>query len=106
MFDIRKTDIIVLGRNELLEITKGELEKYKLERQYGQVGNNIPRLKNLDALEKRLGYFSIGDSEVSEVRNEVKQLLNEDVYKRPTPKGQIQNFSCAEEYIKARLRSK
>ena len=89
MFDIRKTDLRMLGRNELLDVTKQELESYKIERQYGQVGNNLPRLKNLETLNKRLGYYSIGDLEVSEVRNEVKQLLNEDVYKKTSPKGRI-----------------
>ena len=89
MFDIRKTDLRMLGRNELLDVTKQELESYKIERQYGQVGNNLPRLKNLETLNKRLRYYSIGDLEVSEVRNEVKQLLNEDVYKKTSPKGRI-----------------
>ena len=89
MFDIRKTDLRMLGRNELLDITKQELESYKIERQRGLVSNNLPRLKNLETLNKRLGYYSIGDLEVSEVRNEVKQLLNEDVYKKTSPKGRI-----------------
>ena len=89
MFDIRKTDLRMLGRNELLDVTKQELESYKIERQRGLVSNNLPRLKNLETLNKRLGYYSIGDLEVSEVRNEVKQLLNEDVYKKTSPKGRI-----------------
>ena len=89
MFDIRKTDLRMLGRNELLDITKQELESYKIERQRGLVSNNLPRLKNLETLNKRLGYFSIGDSEVLEVRNEVNLLLNEDVYKKTSPKGRI-----------------
>lgn len=91
MINLNKTNLIAMGRNELLEITRQELEEYKQARIYNQVTNNIPRIKNLEVLDKRLGYFAVGDNEVQEVRTEVKDLLNEDVYKKTTPKGRILN---------------
>lgn len=89
MINLSNTNLLAMGRNEALEITKQELEEYKEARIYNQVSSNIPRLKNLEALDKRLGYFAVGDIEVNEVRNEVKQLLNEDVYKKVTPQDRI-----------------
>lgn len=89
MINLSNTNLLAMGRNEALEITKQELEEYKEARIYNQVSSNLPRLKNLEALDKRLGYFAVGDIEVNEVRNEVKQLLNEDVYKKVTPQDRI-----------------
>ena len=48
MLDIRKINLLDLGRNELLDVTKKELEYYKVERQSGLVSNNLPRLKTLE----------------------------------------------------------
>lgn len=106
MINAKKTNIIYMGRNELLEIAKQELESYKAERQYNQVHQNIPRLKNLEVINKRLGAFSFGDSEVLKLRSEIKDLLNEDVYKKTEPPKAITHFSSYEDYINARLRSK
>lgn len=89
MINLNKINLISMGRNELLEITRQELEEYKQARIYNQVSNNILRIKNLEALDKRLGYFAVGDNEVQEVRTEVKDLLNEDVYKKTNPKGRL-----------------
>lgn len=82
-------NLLGMNREQALAYAKDNLECYKIERQYGQVGNNLPRLKTLERIDKRLGVFALGDSEVSEVRNNIKQLLNEDVYKKTSPKGRI-----------------
>lgn len=106
MINLNRTDLISMGRNEVLDITKQELEEYKQARIYSQVSSNIPIIKNLEALEKRLGYFALADSEVQEIRAEVKKLLNEDVYKKTELPKAITHFSSYEDYINARLRSK
>lgn len=93
MIDLNKTDLLAMGRNEALETTKQELEEYKEARVYNQVYQNIPRLKNLEALDKRLGAFAFGDTEVINIRTEVKQLLNEDVYKKTTSPRAINRFT-------------
>ena len=101
MLDIRKINLLDLGRNELLDVTKKELEYYKVERQSGLVSNNLPRLKTLERIDKRLGVFALGDSEILEGRNEVKQLLNEDVYKKTSPKGRIlSNYEIKQNHYK------
>lgn len=82
-------NLLGMNRNEVLALAKENLESYKIERQSGLVSNNLPRLKTLERIDKRLGVFALGDSEILEVRNEVKQLLNEDVYKKTSPKGRI-----------------
>ena len=90
MINLSKTNLLGMTRNEVVEIAKQELEEYKEARQYNQVYQNIPILKNLESIEKRLQAFSIGDSEVLNLRNEIKDLLNEDVYKKTeSPKGRI-----------------
>lgn len=91
MINLSNTNLLAMGRNEALEITKQELAEYKEARIYNQVSSNISILKNLEALDKRLGYFSIGDSEVNEVRAEVKYLLNEDVYKKTSTTNKVFN---------------
>lgn len=106
MIKLSKRNLITLNKEELLEITKQELQEYKEARKYNQVSSNIPRIKNLEALDKRLGYFAIADSEVHEVRVEVKKLLNEDVYKKTELPKATTHFSSYEDYLKARLRSK
>lgn len=106
MMNLNQTNLINKDKQELLYIAKQELQEYKEARQYNQVSSNIPRIKNLEALEKRLAYFSLCDSEVSATRNEIKSLLNEDVYKKPNLSKAINPFSSYEEYLNARLRSR
>lgn len=106
MINLSQTNLIGMTRNELLDIAKQEVQEYKEARQYNQVYQNIPILKNLEALEKRLQAFSMGDEEVMSIRGEVKDLLNQDVYKKTSPIKTITNFSSYEDYINARLRSK
>lgn len=106
MINLSQTNLIGMSRNELVDIAKQEVQEYKEARHYNQVSQNIPRLKNLEAIDKRLGAFAFGDEEVMNIRGEVKDLLNQDVYKKTTQPKTITNFSSYEDYIKARLRSK
>lgn len=106
MMNLKQTDLINKDKQELLEISKKELQEYKESRQYTQLSSNIARIKNLETLEKRLAYFSLCDSEVSDTRNEIKSLLNEDVYKKTNLSKSINPFSSYEEYLNARLRSR
>ncbi len=106
MIKLSNTNLISMSKEELIQIAKQEIKEYKEARQYNQVYQNIPRLKNLEAIEKRLQAFSVGDSEVLNLRVEIKDLLNEDVYKKTELPKAITPFSSYEDYINARLRSK
>ena len=106
MIDISKLNLNSMNREQVLEITKQELEEYKIARQQYNLSSNIPRAKALDKLNKRLGYFSFADSEVQAVRNEVTELLNEDVFKQSSKEHTMRAFNTREELLKAQLISK
>lgn len=106
MLDITKLNLNSLSKDEILAITKQELEEYKTARQYNNVSSNITRIKALDKLNKRLSYFAMYDSNIQSVRSEINTLLNEDVYKQDTKDYSLKPFSSREEFIKAHLRSK
>lgn len=106
MINVKQTDLLGKTRNELVDIAKQEVQEYKEARVCNQLYQNIPRVKNLEAIDKRLGAFAFGDEEVMNLRGEIKDLLNQDVYKKTTPPKTIPNFPSYEDYINARLRSK
>lgn len=107
MKDLSKINLISMGRDEILNITKEEIEEYKQIRTYNKsLGDNLILLKNLQTLERRLQRFGFGDSEVLGVRTEIKDLLNEDAYRNVTQFNKSIPFTSAEEYINSRLRSK
>lgn len=106
MIKLSNTDLISMSKEELIQIARKEVEEYKEDRQYKQVYQNIPRIKNLEAIEKRLQYHSIHDKEALDIRVEIKDMLNQDVYKKTEQPKAITHFSSYENYINARLRSK
>ena len=92
MINLEKTNLRAMKRDEILNITRQELEEYKQVR----VSNTnscekLVRQKNLQTLERRLQPFGMGDSEVLEVRIEINGLLDEDVYRKTTPKERVLN---------------
>ena len=106
MINLKQTNLIGMTKEELLEIATQEVQEYQEARQYNQVYQNIPRLKNLEAIEKRLGAYALGDENVINTRRVIKDLLNQDVYKKTTPPKATTNYSNYEDYINARLRSR
>lgn len=99
MFNVSITDLSQLTKEELIELTANELNEYKEVRKVSDLTSNIPRIKNLEALEKKLQFYSLVDEESFQLRNEIKEILNEDVYRKTdTKRDTLSNYEVMQNY--------
>ena len=106
MINLNQVNVSRLTKEEAQGIAVLELKDYKEARQVNKLSDNIRQVKVLEALERRLQYFSMSDPDVLAIRNEIKDLLNMDVYKTQNKPLNNNTVSYAVQYKKAMLRSK
>lgn len=102
MINLAQTNLLSLSKEDLLNITKQEIQEYVQVREYNSLTSNIPRVKNLEALDRRLQVYSIEDGQALELRNEIHKLLNNDVYinkKIKKNSGSLSNYEVYQKYL-------
>lgn len=79
MLNLGKTDLVNMDRDTLVRVTINELEEYAEARKVGTLGDNYPRILNLEALGKHLGRYAFNDELCNVLKKDIKDLIELDV---------------------------
>ena len=79
MLNLSKTDLVNMDRDTLVKIAINELEEYAEARKVGTLGDNYPRILNLEALEKHLGRYAFNDELCNVLKKDITDVIELDV---------------------------
>ena len=99
MINLNTIDLNNLTKEELINLAVNELNEYKEAREVANLSSNIRQVKVLEALEMRLQGHYLVDEEAFLLRNEIKEVLNEDVHKKTSTKREtLSNYEVMQNY--------
>lgn len=79
MLNLGKTNLANMDRDTLVKVTINELEEYAESRKVGTLGDNYPRILNLEALGKHLGRYAFNDELCNVLKKDIKDVIELDV---------------------------
>lgn len=77
MIDVRKINLVNMGRNELLELAKQEYNEFEPVKDYPLTETLVQR-NNLKVISQHLQRYSFCDEEASTVKNNIEEILLSD----------------------------
>lgn len=99
MINLNTTNLNILTKEELKSLAERELNEYMEARKVQNLSGNIRLVKGLEAVEKRLQYYSLEDKEAFLLRNKINEVLNEDVHKKvSTKRDTLSNYEVMQNY--------
>lgn len=99
MINLNTTNLNILTKEELKSLAERELNEYMEARKVSTLSSNIRQVKVLEAIVKRLQYYSLVDEEALLLRNKINEVLNEDVHKKVSNKRDtLSNYEVMQNY--------
>lgn len=99
MINLNLTNLNDYTKEELKSLAERELNEYMEARKVQNLSSNIRLVKGLEAVEKRLQYYSLEDKEAFLLRNKINEVLNEDVHKKvSTKRDTLSNYEVMQNY--------
>lgn len=80
MLNLGKTNLVDMDRDTLVRLTITELEEYAEARKVGTLGENYPRIINLETLGKHLGRYAFNDELCNVLKKDIKDIIELDVH--------------------------